>query len=35
MPMNKHIETWALVRVEATDNNGKLAAPPFGGGCHR
>ena len=29
--MNKHTGTWALVRVEATDANGKPAAPPFGG----
>jgi hypothetical protein len=31
IPMNKHTGTWALVRVEATDANGKPAAPPFGG----
>jgi hypothetical protein len=30
--VNKHIGTWALVRVEAVDANGKRAAPPFGGG---
>ena len=29
--MNKHIGTWALVRVESVDANGKPAAPPFGG----
>ena len=29
--MNKHIGTWALVRVEAVDGKGKPIPPPFGG----
>jgi hypothetical protein len=29
--MTKHIGTWALIRVEAVDANGKPTAPPFGG----
>jgi hypothetical protein len=29
--MTKHIGTWALIRVEAVDANGKLTSPPFGG----
>ena len=29
--MNKHIGTWALVRVEAKDGEGKPIPSPFGG----
>jgi len=29
--MNKHIGTWALVRVDAVDGEGEPIAPPFGG----